>query len=142
MPAPTRAGKGWIAFVVINVLIVFFGLSYMFFPMGTVVEDGNRTTGILQVPREVWGAFLVVSAVAMLVVTLGPYRQGRQWAWYTLLYEFAFLLAVAAIEPDPVVPTIFGVILAVVLWRSRRRFLTGAPDEAALADAGGPAVSP
>ncbi len=127
--------------MVINVLIVFFGLSYVFFPMGTVVEDGNQTTGILHVPREVSGTFLILSAVAMLVVTLGPYRRGRQWAWYALLYELAFLLAVAAIEPDPVVPTLFGVILAVVLWRSRRRFLTGDPDEPVLADAGGPGVS-
>ncbi len=136
MAAGTRAGKGWIAFLIINTLIIFFGLSYIFFPMGTVVEEGNQTTGLLHVPRELWGSYLVVSAVVMLAVAVGPYRQARTWAWYALLYEFAFLLAVAVIEPDPVVPTIFGLILAVVLWRSRRRFFADSPRAETAAELG------
>ncbi|MGZ6799737.1 MAG: hypothetical protein ACXVGR_07865 [Mycobacteriaceae bacterium] len=114
-------GRGWIAIVAINALITFFGLSYIFFPMGTVVQDGNHTTGMLEVPRELWGSYVVVSAVAMLVIAVTSYRVGRPWAWAALLYEFLFLLAVASIEPDPVVPTIFAIILSIVLWRARRR---------------------
>lgn len=114
-------GRAWIAIAAINALITFFGLSYIYFPMGTVVQDGNHTTGILEVPREMWGSYVVVSAVAMLVIAVTFYRAGRPWAWTALLYEFLFLLAVAAIEPDPVVPTIFALILGVVLWRARRR---------------------
>ncbi len=125
MTESSAAGKGWIAFAVINALIIFFGLSYIFFPMGTVVEDGNQTTGLLDVPREIWGTYLVISAVAMLAITLVPYRQGLQWAWTALLYEFAFLAAVAFIEPDFAVPTLFAIILAVVMVRSRRRFFPG-----------------
>ena len=114
-------GRGWVAIVAINALITFFGLSYIFFPMGTVVQDGNHTTGILEVPRELWGSYVVVSAVTMLMVAATPYRLGRPWAWTALLYEFLFLVAVAAIEPDPVVPTVFAIILCIVLWRARRR---------------------
>ncbi len=51
-----RGGRGWIAFAAVNGLIVFFGLSYIFIPMGTVVADGNKTTGVLEVPREIAGA--------------------------------------------------------------------------------------
>jgi len=51
----------------------------------------------------------------LLVIAVTGYRQGRRWAWYALLYEFVFFLIVAAVEPDPVVPTIFEIILAVVL---------------------------
>lgn len=114
-------GRGWIAFVVVNALIIFFGLSYIAFPMGTVVQDGNHTTGILEVPREMWGTYVVISALVLLTITVAAYRVGRPWAWSALLYEFLFLLTVAAIEPDPVVPTIFMVVLGVVLWRARRK---------------------
>ncbi len=114
------ARRHWVPFVVVNALIVFFGLSYAFFPMGTVEADGNQTTGLLRVPREVWGAYLVVSALAMLVVAVTAFREGRPWARSALGYEFLFLLAVAAIEPDPVVPTLFAVILGVALWCSTR----------------------
>lgn len=120
--AARTGGKGWIAFTVINSLVTFFGLSYIFFPMGTVVADGNKTTGVVDVPREIWGTYVVLSALVLLVIAVTGYRQGRRWAWYALLYEFVFFLIVAAVEPDPVVPTIFGIILAVVLWRSRARF--------------------
>ncbi len=119
MQVERRSSRAWIAFVVVDSLVIFFGLSYLFFPMGTVVEDGNQTTGILEVPRELWGGYLVASALVMLVVAVGPFRAGRAWAWHALLYHFAFFLLVAAIEPDPVVPTIFSVVLAVALWRSR-----------------------
>lgn len=47
----------WIVFVVINSSVTFFGLSYIFFPMGTVEAEGNKTAGILEVPREVWGTY-------------------------------------------------------------------------------------
>ena len=122
MGTSPRAGRGWIAFVVVNLLVAFFGLSYIFFPMGTVVADGNQTTGLLHVPRELWGSYVVLSALAMLTVAAGPYRHGLRRAWYALLYQFVFFVAVAAIEPDPVVPTVLGIVLAVVLARSRGRF--------------------
>lgn len=122
---PTRAprgGRGWIAFALVNGLIVFFGLSYVFFPMGTVRADGNETTGILTVPREVWGSFVVVSAVALLALALYAFRTRRRWARDALAFELLFLLVVAAVEPDPVVPTIFAIVLGFFLHRSRRWF--------------------
>lgn len=123
-PAPRteRGGRGWIAFAVVNGLIVFFGLSYVFFPMGTVVADGNKTTGVLEVPRELWGSFVVVSAVAMLAMALYAFRTRRRWARNALAYEFVFLFAVAAIEPDPVVPTLFVLVLGFFLYRARAWF--------------------
>lgn len=120
--AARSGGKGWIAFVLVNAIVTFFGLSYIFFPMGSVVADGNKTTGVLDVPREVWGTYVVVSAFAMLVVAVTGYRQGKAWAWYALLYQFVFFAVVVVVEPDPVTPVVFAVILGVVLWRSRSRF--------------------
>lgn len=117
-----RGGRGWIAFAVVNGLVIFFGLSYVFFPMGTVVADGNKTTGVLEVPREVWGSFVVLSAVAMLLLSLYAFRTRRRWARNALGYEFLFLLAVAAIEPDPVVPTLFALVLGFFLYRARSWF--------------------
>lgn len=133
--AESGGGKGWIAFVVVNCLVTFFGLSYLFFPMGSVVADGNKTTGVVDAPREIWGSYVVLSALLLLVIAVTGYRRGRRWAWYALLYQFLFLLVVAAVEPDPVVPTIFGLILGTVLWRSRSRFMTG-PRSAAQAAQG------
>lgn len=117
MGRPAR--RRWIPFVVVNALIGLFGASYVWFPMGSVKADGNQTTGLLHIGREVWGSYVMLSALAMLVVTLLAFRKGARWAWWALCYEFAFLVAVAAIEPDPVVPTIFGLILGYALWRSR-----------------------
>jgi uncharacterized membrane protein YidH (DUF202 family) len=121
-PRRPRGGRGWIAFAVVNALIVFFGLSYVFFPMGTVVADGNRTTGVLQVPRELWGSFVIVSALAMLALSLYAFRTRSRGARTGLAYQFVFLLAVAAIEPDPVVPSIFAVVLGFFLYRARPWF--------------------
>jgi hypothetical protein len=117
-----RGGRGWIAFTIVDGLIVFFGLSYIFFPMGSVRADGNRTTGVLEVPRELWGSFVVVSAVAMLTVALYAFRTRRRWARNALAYEFGFLVVVAAVEPDPVVPTLFAIVLGFFLYRARAWF--------------------
>lgn len=115
-----RKSKGWIAFVVINSLVTFFGLSYIFFPGTDVVKAGYRTEGVLALPAAVWGAYVIASALSMLVIAATGLRRGERWARRAVLYEFMFLAAVVVIEPDPVVPTIFGVILAVALWRSAR----------------------
>jgi hypothetical protein len=116
----TRKSKGWIAFAVINCLVTFFGFSYIFFPGDDVVKAGYRTEGALALPAKVWGAYVVVSALTMLVVAITALRQGQRWARRAVLYEFLFLASVVFIEPDPVVPTIFAAILAVALWRTAR----------------------
>lgn len=115
-----RKSKGWIAYVVINCLVTFFGLSYIFFPGKDVVKAGYRTEGVLALPAVVWGAYVVASALTMLVVAVTGLRRGERRARRAVLYEFVFLAAVVVIEPDPVVPTIFAVILAVALWRTAR----------------------
>ncbi len=120
-----RGGRGWIAFAVVNALITFFGASYAFFPMGTVEADGGTTTGVLEVPREIWGAYLIASALSMLAVALYAWRARSRWARNALAYEFLFLAAVAAIEPDPVVPTIFMAVLGFFLYRARPWFAGG-----------------
>lgn len=112
---------GWIAFVVVNALITFFGLSYLFFPGEDVVKAGNRTEGVLALPAKVWGAFVVLSAIAMLVVAVTGLRRGERWARLAVLYQFAFLALVVVIEPDPVVPPLFALILGAALWRIARR---------------------
>ncbi|NJC71151.1 hypothetical protein HC031_15730 [Planosporangium thailandense] len=127
-----RKSKAWIAFVVINALVTFFGLSYIFFPGRDVVKAGYKTEGVLALPAVVWGTYVVLSALAMLVVATTGLRRGERWARRAALYEFAFLAAVVVIEPDPVVPTIFAAILAVALWRSARTSKRGtAPGELA-----------
>ncbi len=132
MPA-RKVGKTWIPFVVVNVLVTFFGLSYIFFPMGTVVQDGDHTTGILAVPRVVWGMYVVVSALALAFISVTAYRSGERWAWFVLLYQFVFLGVVAAVEPDYVVPGVFALVLALMLWRSRRQRLDQVGDFASTA---------
>jgi uncharacterized membrane protein YidH (DUF202 family) len=117
-----RGGRGWIAFGVVNCLIIFFGLSYVFFPMGTVEADGNHTTGVLEVPREIWGSYVVVSGLAMLALALYAFRTRRRRARNALAYEFLFLAVVAAVEPDLVVPTVFAVVLGFFLYRARSWF--------------------
>jgi hypothetical protein len=116
-----RGRKGWIAFLLVNLFATFAGLSYIFFPMGTVVQDGNQTTGILDVPRENWGTYVVLSALALIVIAMTGYRRGARWAWYAMLYQFAFLALVAVVEPDTFTPVVFGIICAVVMWRERPR---------------------
>jgi hypothetical protein len=117
-----RGGRGWIAFAVVNALMVFFGLSYIFFPMGTVHADGDKTTGILEVPRETWGSFVVLSALIMLALSLYAFQTRRRWARNALGYEFLLLVVVAAVEPDPVVPTVFAIVLCFFLYRARSWF--------------------
>jgi hypothetical protein len=117
-----RGGRGWIAFAVVNALMVFFGLSYIFFPMGTVHADGDKTTGILQVPRETWGSFVLLSALTMLAVALYAFQTRRRRARNALGYEFFFLVVVAAVDPDPVVPTLFAIVLGFFLYRARSWF--------------------
>lgn len=82
----------------------------------------NGTEGILRVERHVWGVFVMVSAAAMLLVVLTGYRRGERWAWYAAFYQFAFFLAVAAIEPDWVFPIVFGVLCGIAQWQSYPRF--------------------
>lgn len=115
-------GKGWIAFVVVNLFATFAGLSYLFFPLGSVEEDGNQTTGVIDVERHVWGGFVVLCALVLLVVAVTGYRRGERWAWYAAFAQFVFLAIVAAVEPDTFTPVVFGIVLAVVMWRGRHRF--------------------
>jgi hypothetical protein len=117
-----RAGRSrwWVAFAVVNALITFFGSSYIWFPGEAVVAAGYRTEGVAQVPSAWWGAFVMTSALAMLVVALSGLWPNRAWARRAALYEFLFLFLVVVIEPDPVFPTLFGVVLGVALWRLHR----------------------
>lgn len=117
----TTPRKGWIAWVVVNGLITFFGLSYMFFPGKDVVKAGHKTDGVLHVPATVWGAYIVASALTMLAVAVVGLRRDQAWAQRAALYEFGFLFLVVIIEPDPLFPVILGAILAIALWRPRIR---------------------
>jgi hypothetical protein len=58
----------------------------------------------------------------MLALSLYAFRTRRRGARNGLAYQFLFLLAVAAIEPDPVVPSIFAVVLGFFLYRARPWF--------------------
>jgi hypothetical protein len=117
----TTRSKGWIAWVVVNVLITFFGLSYMFFPGKDVVKAGHRTDGVLHVPAAVWGGYVVASALTMLAVAVIGLRRDQAWARRAALYEFGFLFLVVIIEPDPLFPVILSAVLAIALWRPRIR---------------------
>lgn len=115
-----RPSKAWIPWAVINALITFFGSSYIWFPGQAVVKAGYETEGVVHVPATVWGAYVMVSALAMLAVSLTGLRRNEEWARRAALYEFPFLFLVVVLEPDPVFPVIFAVILGYCLWRLRR----------------------
>jgi hypothetical protein len=106
----------------LNVLACVFGSSYLFWPSATVLAYGG-THGLLHVPRQLWGLYTIASALAMLLIGVTGFRQGKRWAWYAAWYQIVFFAAVAAIEPDPVFPVIFAVIvLAAMAWSYRRFF--------------------
>jgi hypothetical protein len=105
---------------VINALVTFFGSSYVWFPGEAVVAAGNETEGVVHVPADLWGGYVIVSALAMLAVTVAGLRPNEAWARRAALYEFFFLFLVVILEPDPVFPVIFGVILGYSLWRLHR----------------------
>jgi hypothetical protein len=105
---------------VVNALVTFFGSSYVWFPGEAVVAAGYRTEGVAHVPSAWWGAFVMASAFALLIVAVVGLRPNRAWARRAALYEFVFLFLVVVIEPDPVFPTLFGIILGVALWRLHR----------------------
>ena len=112
-----RPSKAWIAWAVINGLIVFFGTSYIWFPGEDVVNAGYRTEGVAHLPAKIWGAYVVASALAMLAVTVLGLRRAKPRAVRAALYEFVFLFLVVIIEPDPVFPVLFAIILGFALWR-------------------------
>ena len=118
-PQPNRS-RWWIAWVVINALVSFFGSSYVWFPGEAVVAAGHRTEGVVRVPAVAWGAFVMASALAMLAVALVGLRPNRAWARRVSLYQFVFMFLVVVIEPDPVFPTLFAIILGYALWRLHR----------------------
>lgn len=112
--------KAWIPWAVVNALIVFFGASYVWFPGEAVVAAGYETFGVVHVPSALWGAYVMASAASLLVVAVIGLRRNEGWARRAAFYEFVFFFLVAAIEPDPVVPSIFAVILGYCLWRLYR----------------------
>lgn len=130
----TGRSKAWIPWAVINALIVFFGASYVWFPGEAVVAAGYETFGVVHVPSVLWGAYVMVSAASMLLVAVTGLRRNQGWARRAVLYEFVFFFLVATIEPDPVVPSIFAVILGYCLWRLHQaasgRWGAGAPADA------------
>lgn len=117
----SQRSRGWIVWAGINALITFFGASYIWFPGPDVVKAGNETEGLVHVPAVVWGVFVMASALSMLAVAVVGLRRGEPWARRAAGYEFLFLFLVVVLEPDPVVPVLFGVILGLTLWRSRPR---------------------
>jgi hypothetical protein len=128
----TRRSKAWIAWGVVNALITFFGLSYIFFPGKDVVQHDHKTEGIAHLPANVWGAYVVASALTMLAVALLGLRRDKPWARRAALYEFPFLFLVVVIEPDPVVPVILAAILGTALWRSRPHNVAADDNHAAI----------
>ena len=131
--SPDRRSKAWIPFAVINALVTFFGASYIWFPGEAVVAAGNETEGVLHVPADLWGAYVMVSALTMLAVAIGGLRPNEAWARRAALYEFVFFFLVVVLEPDPVVPVIFGAILGYSLWRLHRAAEVTPSPSAALA---------
>jgi hypothetical protein len=116
----SRRSKGWAAWVVVNALVTFFGASYIWFPGEAVVKAGYETQGVVHVPATIWGGYVMLSALAMLVVALIGLRPNLAWARRAALYEYVFFFLVVVLEPDPVVPVVLGIVLGVALWRLHR----------------------
>lgn len=121
---PGRGKYAWLVFL-LNVPICYFGLSFIFFP-GEDFRAAGTTLGLLHVPREIWGMYTIASALAMLIVGVTGFRRGEKWAWYAAWYQIVFFATVVVIEPDPVFPVIFAlIVLAAMAWSYQRFFQAG-----------------
>lgn len=122
--APEQRGRhAWIVVAFFNALPVLFGSSYIWWPSDDVIRYGG-TDGLIHVNRYVWGAFVMLSAGAVLLTAVTGLRRGRRWAWLAAWYDVPFFAAVAVLEPDYFFPVLFAIIVAATLVRSRRRFST------------------
>lgn len=118
--------RSWIPLLVVNALPILFGASYIWFPSDTV-KAADGTEGLIHVEPKVWGAFVMASALVMVVAVLAGFRRGRRWGWSALWYDVPWFVAVALIEPDYFFPLIFAAIAAVTLLRSRARYAYRSP---------------
>lgn len=113
--------RSWVPLLVVNALPLLFGASYIWFPSDTVKAAGG-TDGIVHLGPKAWGAFVMVSAIAMVFAVVLGFRRGERWGWAALWYDIPWFIAVALIEPDYLFPLIFAAIATVTLLRSRARF--------------------
>jgi hypothetical protein len=116
-----RGKWSWILLAIFSALPIVFGSSFIWFPSQDV-RDHNGTNGLFHVNRYAWGAFVIISALAMLVVAVTGFRKGERWAWNAAWYIIAFYAIVAVIEPDYFFPVIFAIIIVSTLVYSRPWF--------------------
>lgn len=134
--AGVRGRRAWIGLVVLTALPIVFGSSYIWWPSPSVL-DHDGTHGVLHVERNLWGAFVMASCAALLLITVAAYRTGRPWAWYAMFAMTPLYVAVAAIEPDWLFPIVFASIGLLLQWRAYPTFFGPGPEtepSAALAE--------
>ena len=114
-----RGKYSWVVFAVINPVNAFFGSTYFFSP-SAAVRAHHGTVGPLNVPGQLLGAYVIASAVALFVVGVTGFRQGRRWAWYAAWYQVLLFAIVQALGDGGVIAVIFGlIVIAALAWSYR-----------------------
>lgn len=113
-----RGRHSWIVLVIVNALVTFFGVTYLF-------PGAQDPEGALSLSRYVWGPFVIASSLAMLALSATAFRKGRRWAWFVAWYQLVFLVIAAVIGADYTTPTALALIVLFAMFRSYRRFFPG-----------------
>ena len=117
-----RGKHAWIVFAILNPICVFFGSTYFTSP-STSVRAQYATAGFLSDPGQVLGAYVIVSALALFIVGVTAFRQGRRWAWYAACYQVVLFAVVQIVGGGGVIAVAFGIIaIAALAWSYRRFF--------------------
>jgi hypothetical protein len=89
---------------------------------------GGLTEGSFQPPltltrhsaadlRQILGAYVIVSALALFIVGVTGFRQGRRWAWYAACCQVVLFAVVQIVGGGGVIAVAFGIIaMATLGW--------------------------
>jgi cell division protein FtsW (lipid II flippase) len=109
----------WIILFASTILGVFGGVLLMF-----PTDPTSQLPGALWIVRA-WGITLVGFNIFALVLSAGPYRKGKRWAWYTLWLVPVLLVGYFVVVPNLSLYLVLAILAALGLILPYRRFFPG-----------------
>ena len=114
---------GWIILLVSVILGLFGALLVILSPNTVLAEPAFRAGNVPRALRA-WGVTWLFFNVIALVVLFRGFRQGERWAWWTLWLLPLLWISNFLIGEAPVLDLVIGIITAVGLILSYRRFFS------------------